>query len=70
MDKKDIQEILDKYNKETIVKVCAPNEILTITDIDSTYHGKFKEGISRNIRIKVRTSDNKEGWLDCLNGGD
>ena len=70
MDKKEIQEILDRYNKETIVKVCAPNEILTITDIDSTYHGKFKEGISRNIRIKVKTSDNKEGWLDWLNGGD
>ena len=58
-----------KYLQKT-VKVCDPNEILTILDIDNTYHGNFKNGIERNIRIKVKTIDNKEGWLDWLNGGD
>ncbi|KYH33288.1 hypothetical protein CLTEP_21460 [Clostridium tepidiprofundi DSM 19306] len=70
MQKKEIQKLLDRYNKETIVKVCKPNEILTIVDIDNTYHGNFKNGNPKNIRIKVRTNDNKEGWLDWLNGGD
>lgn len=68
--KDEIQNILDKYNKETIVKICNPNEILKIVDIDNTYHGNFKDGIERNIRIKVKTNDNKKGWLDWLNGGD
>ena len=59
--KDEMQDILNKYNKKTIVKVCDPNEILTILDIDNTYHGNFKNGIERNIRIKVKTIDNKEG---------
>lgn len=65
-----INKILASYKKENIVKVCKPNEELIIADIDNTYHGKFKYGNQRNIRIKVKTWDGKEGWLDWLNNGD
>jgi hypothetical protein len=68
--KENVQKIIAGYNKDTIVKVCEPNEALEIVDVDNTYHGLFKDGITRNIRIKVKTSDGKEGWLDWLNGGD
>lgn len=68
--KEEIQKIISKFKKEDIVKVCNPNEILTIVDIDNTNYGMFKEGNPRNIRIKVKTSEGKEGWLHWLNGGD
>lgn len=68
--KEEVQKVISIYNKDSIVKVCEPNEVLTITDIDNTYHGLFKEGRERNIRIKVKASDGKEGWLEWLNGGD
>lgn len=68
--KEEIQKVISNYSKDSIVKVCDPNEVLTITDIDNTYHGLFKEGKERNIRVKVKTSDGKEGWLEWLNGGD
>jgi hypothetical protein len=70
MGKEDINKIVSSYDKDIIVKVCEPNEVLTIIDTDNTYHSTFKEGNERNIRIKVTTSDSKEGWLEWLNGGD
>lgn len=68
--KEEVQKVISNYSKYSIVKVCDPNEVLTITDIDNTYHGLFKEGKERNIRVKVKASDGKEGWLEWLNGGD
>lgn len=70
MGKEEINKIISSYDKDSIVKVCEPNEVLTIIDIDNTYHSTFKEGRERNIRIKVRISDGKEGWLEWLNSGD
>jgi hypothetical protein len=66
----EVNKTLANYNKDSIIKLCKPNEKLTITDIDNTYHGMFKDGNPRNIRIKVKAPDGKEGWLDWLNGGD
>ena len=68
--KASMNKTIEGYSKEAIVKVCKPNEKLTIIDVDNTNNGNFKEGKERNIRIKVRTEDNKEGWLQWLNGGD
>lgn len=65
-----INKVLASYDKDSIVKLSKPNEELKIVDIDNTYHGMFKEGRPRNIRIKVKAPDGKEGWLDWLNGGD
>lgn len=70
LGKEEINKIVSSYNKDNIIKVCEPNEVLTIIDIDNTHHGMFMEGRERNIRIKVKTPEGKEGWLDCLNGGD
>lgn len=66
----EINKRLAGLDKENVAKICRPNEELIITDIDSTYHGMFKVGNPKNIRIKVKTPDGKEGWLDWLNGGD
>ena len=68
--KEEKDRIISNYERDSIVKVCEANEILTIVDIDITYGGIFKDGTGRNIRIKVKTSEGKEGWLEWLNGGD
>lgn len=70
MAKEEVNKIIASYDKDSIAKVCKPNEVLTIIGIDNTYHNTFKEGKERNIRINVRTSDGKEGWLEWLNAGD
>lgn len=58
------------YGKENIVKVIDQNETLTILNIDYTGFNRNKDGVVKNIPIKVKDKYGNEGWLISLNGGD
>ncbi len=60
----------EHYTKAQIAKITNLNEKLQIIDIDYDAYSSTGEKYIRNIPIKVKASDGKQGWIVWPNGGD